>query len=258
VHALGDIWAMGAAPQSGLLSVIRPRMSDTMQAATLSEIVAAAGDVLREAGADLAGGHTSIGAELTIGLSVTGLLERPAISLSGAQAGDALILTKPLGTGVLLAAHMRGLARGADVEAALSSMQRPLSAAASLLAPVARAMTDVTGFGLSGHLMSLLDASGMAARIDLARLPFLPGAEQLSGQGVRSSIWQSNAALDTRIERPGSPASDLLHDPQTAGGLMAAIPEDQAGALLSALEAAGETASLIGYVEAGPPRIFVS
>jgi len=229
-----------------------------MQAATLSEIVAAAGDVLREAGADLAGGHTSIGAELTIGLSVTGLLERPAISLSGAQAGDALILTKPLGTGVLLAAHMRGLARGADVEAALSSMQRPLSAAASLLAPVARAMTDVTGFGLSGHLMSLLDASGMAARIDLARLPFLPGAEQLSGQGVRSSIWQSNAALDTRIERPGSPASDLLHDPQTAGGLMAAIPADQAGALLSALEAAGETASLIGYVEAGPPRIFVS
>lgn len=258
VHALGDIWAMGAAPQSGLLSVILPRMSDTMQAATLSEIVAAAGDVLREAGADLAGGHTSIGAELTIGLCVTGLLGRPAIGLSGAQAGDALILTKPIGTGVLLAAHMRGLARGADVEAALSSMQRPLSAAASLLAPVARAMTDVTGFGLSGHLMSLLDASGMAARIDLARLPFLPGAEQLSAQGVRSSIWRSNAALDTRLDRPANPASDLLHDPQTAGGLLAAIPAGDAQALLSALEAAGETASLIGYVEAGAARIIVS
>ena len=258
VHALGDIWAMGAAPQSGLLSVILPRMSEKMQAATLSEIVEAAGDVLREAGADLAGGHTSIGAELTIGLSVTGLLERPAIGLSGAQAGDALILTKPLGTGVLLAAHMRGLARGADVEAALSSMQRPLSTAASLLAPVARAMTDVTGFGLSGHLMSILDASGLAASINLARLPLLPGAEQLSAQGVRSSIWRSNAALDTRIDRPASPVSDLLHDPQTAGGLLAAIPADQAEALLSALEAAGETASLIGYIEAGPPRIIVN
>lgn len=258
VHALGDIWAMGAAPQSGLLSVILPRMSEKMQAATLSEIVEAAGDVLREAGADLAGGHTSIGAELTIGLSVTGLLERPAIGLSGAQSGDALILTKPLGTGVLLAAHMRGLARGADVEAALSSMQHPLSAAASLLAPVAHAMTDVTGFGLSGHLMSILDASGVAARIHLARLPLLPGTEQLSAQGVRSSIWRSNAALDTRIDRPASPVSDLLHDPQTAGGLLAAIPADQAEALLSALEAAGETASLIGYVEAGPPRITVN
>lgn len=258
VHALGDIWAMGAAPQSGLLSVILPRMSEKMQAATLSEIVEAAGGVLREAGADLAGGHTSIGAELTIGLSVTGLLERPAIGLSGAQAGDALILTKPLGTGVLLAAHMRGFARGADVEAALSSMQRPLSTAASLLAPVAHAMTDVTGFGLSGHLMSILDASGLAARIYLARLPLLPGAEQLSAQGVRSSLWRSNAAFDTRIDRPASPVSDLLHDPQTAGGLLAAIPADQAEALLSALEAAGETASLIGYVEAGPPRIIVN
>lgn len=258
VHALGDIWAMGAAPQSGLLTVILPRMTEKMQAATLSEIVTAVRDVLRAAGADLAGGHTSIGAELTVGLSVTGLLDQPAIGLSGAQAGDVLILTKPLGTGVLLAGDMRGHARGADVETALSSMQRPLSAAARILTPVAHAMTDVTGFGLSGHLMSILDASGVAAHIELARLPILPGAEQLSAQGVRSSIWRSNAGFDSRIDRPASPLSDLLHDPQTAGGLLAAIPADRAEAVLSALEAAGETASLIGHVETGAPRILVS
>jgi selenide, water dikinase len=258
VHALGDIWAMGAAPQSGLLTVILPRMTEKMQAATLSEIVTAVRDVLRASGADLAGGHTSMGAELTVGLSVTGLLDQPAIGLSGAQAGDVLILTKPLGTGVLLAGDMRGHARGADVETALSSMQRPLSAAARILAPVAHAMTDVTGFGLSGHLMSILDASGVAAHIELARLPILPGAEQLSAQGVRSSIWRSNAGLDSRIDRPASPLSDLLHDPQTAGGLLAAIPADRAEAVLSALEAAGETARLIGHVETGAPRILVS
>ncbi len=258
VHALGDIWAMGAAPQSALLSLIIPRMSDPMQEATVAEVVAAVSDVLRAAGADLVGGHTSMGRELTIGLTVTGLLDGPAIGQAGAQPGDAIILTKPLGTGVILAAEMRGLARGNDVEHALTSMQHPLAVAARLLSPAAHAMTDVTGFGLAGHLMSILDASNVSARISLPDLPVLPGAEQISAQGISSSLWRSNASLESRVSRPASPKSDLIYDPQTAGGLLAVVPPECVAGLLSAFQAEGEPAFVIGRIEEGPLRILIN
>ncbi len=255
VHALGDVWAMGAAPQAALLSITLPRMSERMQAATLSEIVAAVSRVLGEAGADLVGGHTSVGEELSVGLTVTGLLDRPAIGLAGAQPGDALVLTKPIGTGVILAAEMRGLARGSDVVSALSSMQRPLAAASRLLGPTAHAMTDVTGFGLAGHLMNILEASGVAARLHLADMPVLDGAERLSAQRVRSSIWQANARLGARVSRPASAVGDLLYDPQTAGGLLAAVPAAGVPALLAEFHTAGEPIFLIGEILEGAPRI---
>ena len=255
IHALGDVWAMGAAPQAALLSITLPRMSERMQAATLSEIVAAVSLVLGEAGADLVGGHTSVGEELSVGLTVTGLLDRPAIGLGRARPGDALVLTKPIGTGVILAAEMRGLARGSDVASAFSSMKRPLAAASRLLAPTAHAMTDVTGFGLAGHLMNILEASGVAARIALADVPVLPGAESLSAQRVRSSIWQANARLDARVSRPASALSDLLYDPQTAGGLLAAVPAACVPALLAEFHTAGEPIFLIGEILEGTPRI---
>jgi len=255
VHALGDVWAMGAAPQAALLSITLPRMSERMQAATLSEIVAAVSRVLGEAGADLVGGHTSVGEELSVGLTVTGLLDRPAIGLAGARPGDALVLTKPIGTGVILAAEMRGLARGSDVVSALSSMQRPLAAASRLLAPTAHAMTDVTGFGLAGHLMNILEASGVVARLSLADVPVLHGAESLSAQRVRSSIWQANARLGARVSRPASALGDLLYDPQTAGGLLAAVPAANVPALLAEFHTAGEPIFLIGEILEGAPRI---
>jgi len=258
VHALGDIWAKGAQPQSALLSLIIPRMSEAMQAATVAEITSAVSDVLREAGADLVGGHTSLGRELTVGLSVTGLLEGTAIGLDGARPGDALVLTKPIGSGVILAGHMRGAARGEDVRQALDIMQRPLAAASRILGPAAHAMTDVTGFSLAGHLMSVLEASGAAAEILLSAVPLMPGAEQLAGQGVRSSIWQSNSSMDGRISRPVSAASDLLYDPQTAGGLLAAVPEALVSGVLDQLEAAGETGWVIGRVTEGTPAINVT
>ncbi len=258
IHALGDIWAVGAKPQYALLNVIMPRMSEPMQAATLAEMVAAVTSVLRAAGADLVGGHSSMGDEMTVGLTVTGRLAGKPTGLEGALPGDALLLTKPIGTGVILAAEMRGLARGLDVEAAFESMQRPLGAAAEILAPAAHAMTDVTGFGLAGHLMNILEASHVAGRLSLADIPFLPGAEDLCRSGVRSSIWPSNARLDLRISRPESPASDLLHDPQTAGGLLAAVSGEHVPGLLAVLEAAGETAALVGRIEAGEPRLIVT
>ena len=257
VHALGDIWAMGAAPQAGLLSVILPRMAEAMQVSTLSEVIDAAEHVLKEAGADLVGGHTSLGAELTIGLTVTGLCQGEPVGLSGARPGDRLILTKPIGSGVLLAGEMRAVARGQDVVCALDSMARPLSKAAHILAPSAHAMTDVTGFGLAGHLMSLLEASGLKAVIDLDAVPVLPGAEALARKGIRSSIWPANAALGERMSRPEGARSDLLFDPQTAGGLLAAVPESEAEGLLADLRAAGEPAALIGEVRAGLPWIDV-
>jgi len=258
VHALGDIWAMGALPQSALLSLIIPRMSEAMQAATVGEVTAAVSEVLRDTGADLVGGHTSMGRELTVGLSVTGLLEGAAIGLDGARPGDVLVLTKPIGSGVILAGDMRGAARGDEVRQALEIMQRPLTAASRILAPAAHAMTDVTGFGLAGHLMSILEASGAAAEVSLSAVPLMPGAEWLAGQGVRSSIWLSNSSLDGRITRPASAASDLLYDPQTAGGLLAALPEALVPGVLDQLAAAGETGWVIGTVTEGTPAIRVT
>ena len=257
VHALGDIWAMGALPQSALASLIIPEMSERMQSDTVAEIMRAIANVLKDAGADLLGGHTSMGAELTIGLTVTGLLAAPAIGLDGARPGDALILTKPIGTGVILAAEMRGMANGHDVALALVSMTHPLACASRLLAPHANAMTDVTGFGLAGHLLTILDASEVSATLTLDHIPLLSGAERLASEGVRSSIWAANARSSDRMSLPSGPKGDLLFDPQTAGGLLAAIPASEAATVLAAFEEAGEFAAHIGNVEHGDGNLEV-
>lgn len=257
IHALGDVWAMGARPQAALAQIILPRMSEALQAATLAEIMAEAAAVFVAEGADLVGGHTSIGAEMTLGFTVTGLAGARVIGQTGARPGDALILTKPLGTGVILAAEMARAAAGADVAAALASMARPKGAAARLLAAAGtRAMTDVTGFGLAGHLLGLLQASRAAARLDLAALPLLPGAEALARAGRHSTLMPSNrAALAGALTLPDSPRADLLFDPQTAGGLLAALPADRAAATVAALRALGEPAAIIGEVLEGPPHL---
>jgi len=247
VHALGDVWAMGAAPQAALAQIILPPMSPALQASTLTEILAEAGAVLRAAGAELAGGHTSLGAELTIGFTITGLAGKP-LRQSGARTGDVLILTKPLGTGVILAAEMRLAARGRDVKAALEMMARPQGRAAAILAQAARAMTDVTGFGLAGHLAGLLDPEGPGAEIALDALPVLSGALELAGAGVRSSLFEDNQAGAGPVDAPAGARRDLLFDPQTAGGLLAAVPAAQAEAVLAELHDAGEPAWAIGVV----------
>lgn len=257
VHALGDVWAMGARPQSALVSLIIPHMSERMQADTVAEIMSAIGEVLREAGADLVGGHSSMGSEMTIGLTVTGLAGERLIGLDEGKPGDKLILTKPIGTGVILAADMRGMAPGQLVQNALRSMMHPNAAACEILAPVAHAMTDVTGFGLAGHLMNILQASKVRAQIELGRVPYLEGAERLASMGVKSSIWSANLRSVSNIVRPDNARSDLLFDPQTAGGLLAAVPASESERVVAALAAAGETVSVIGHIEAGEPAISV-
>ena len=221
IHAMGDVWAMGAEPQAALATIVLPRMAERMQAETLREVLAGASDALRAAGAELAGGHTTMGAETTIGFAVTGLPRAEPIGLSGARPGDALILTEPLGTGTILAAEMQRRARGRDVAACLAIMQRPQGEAAAILAG-ARAMTDVTGFGLAGHLANICRASATGARLDLDAIPLLPGAEALARAGVASSLAPANRAA-VSADLPEGPKRNLLFDPQTAGGLLAAV-----------------------------------
>ena len=250
-HALGDIWAMGADPQAATLSITLPRLSEALAQRTLTEILTAAQTILQDAGAEIVGGHSTLGDELTIGLAVTGLCDRDPITLKGAEDGAALILTKPIGTGVIMAALMSGKARGADVAGALDSMQHGQKTAASILRDTAQAMTDLTGFGLAGHLQNLCMASGLSATLTLDTVPLLPGALDLSERGEHSSLYASNRAGFSNI--PDDPQTRLLFDPQTGGGLLAAVPADQARQIVANLWQAGHPdTAIIGHLQAGP------
>jgi selenide,water dikinase len=255
-HALGDIWAMGAAPQVALAQITLPRLSPEKGAEMLAEIMTEAATVFHDAGADVVGGHTSIGSELTIGFTVTGLAPR-AITKGGAQVGDKIILTKPIGSGTIMAAEMAkirlpGLILGQAVAAALTHMIQSNGPAATILTPKAHAMTDVTGFGLAGHLLEILDASNVAATLYTNNIPTLPAALSLAAAGIASSLAPSNrAATIGRVTGAETPIKALLYDPQTAGGLLATVPAAQAEALINAIPGA----TIIGEITAGTPRI---
>lgn len=262
VHALGDVWAMGVAPQVAVAQVILPPLGEALQVRMLAEIMAEAAAVFRSAGADVVGGHSTQGAELTIGFTVTGL-GLQALAKGGARPGDALVLTKALGSGVILAAEM-ALARlpgrllGEVWAGCIARMERAQGDAAGMLAPVAHAMTDVTGFGLAGHLLEMLDASGCAAELWLDAVPLMPGAAELAAAGHGASLQPANlAAVGWRMTAPRDPRVDLLTDPQTCGGLLAAVPGDRAAALVAELRAAGHEAAVIGEVGAGAPQLTV-
>lgn len=257
VHALGDIWAMAADPQAALAQITLPRMAADLQSATVTEILEGAREIFTQAGADIIGGHTGLGTDLAVGFTVTGLSGHHTPAPSGARPGDLLILTKPLGTGVILAGEMGLAAKGEWVEAALSSMARPQGDAARVLGHDARAMTDVTGFGLAGHLMGILDASEVGARITLDALPILEGAETLLAKGVRSSLHKTNAELRSRCQMPRINRAELLFDPQTAGGLLASIPPKKIEKVLADLHDAGWNAPVIGEITDAPSSILV-
>lgn len=249
VHALGDVWAMGAEAQSVLVSLILPRMSNDLQRRTLSEIMAGVQSITADCGAEIVGGHTSLGAELTIGLTATGLIPKNSepITLTGAKTGDALILTRPIGSGTILAAEMAGQARGEDVTRVLESLQQPQAKASGILSS-AHAMTDVTGFGLGGHLLALCKASGVGAEIKMQEIPVFDGAIELSKSGHRSSIFNDNAAIRDHFNGLAHDKGDLLFDPQTSGGLLAAVASSDAPSLVLALREAGYNAAAIGSV----------
>lgn len=256
VHALGDAWAMGAAPQAVTANLILPRMSSELQSRTLSEIMQAAHDVMSQAGAAIVGGHSSLGDELTIGFTITGLCDHPPITIAGAKAGDVLILTKPIGSGVIMAAEMAGQARGNIVAKALNAMTESQAKASEILRN-AHAMTDVTGFGLAGHLSGICEASDVAAVIELDAVPFMDGAVELAASGTRSSLFKDNRSGAGPVFGADGPKGDLLFDPQTAGGLLAVVDAAEAEGILKALQAAGYPAVRIGRIEAGAPVVKV-
>lgn len=253
-HALGDIFAMGGEPHTALAIASVPYDASANMRTTLSQMMAGAEDVLHAAGAKLVGGHSSEGAELALGFSVNGLVAPQSVrGKRGAQEGDVLILTKPLGTGTLMAADMRAKARGKWIEAALATMLQSNGPAARILCTQgAHAMTDVTGFGLAGHVLEMLGDT-LCADIDIARLPVLDGALETIAAGIVSSLHGENATAAQRISAQGSILSDprfaLLFDPQTAGGLLAAVPATGAEVALGALRKAGfDHAAIIGKV----------
>jgi len=255
-HALGDIFAMGAEAQSALAIATVPYGRERIVEQTLSELMSGALDTLAPTGAVLAGGHSSEGAELAFGLTVNGLIEKDALLRKGGmQPGDALILTKPIGTGTLFAADMRGKAKGRWVYGAIQSMLvSNQSAAACLHRRGATACTDVTGFGLLGHLVEMTRASQVDVRLELAAVPLLEGAEQTVAAGILSSLQPQNMRLRRAVRDPETLGTHarypLLFDPQTAGGLLASVPADTASACLDELHRLSyPLAAIIGQVE---------
>jgi selenide,water dikinase len=254
-HALSDLHAMGARPWTALAVASVPYASGDKMRAELADMLHGASGVLAADGCALVGGHSAEAAEQALGFAVTGLAD-PAKLLrkSGLRPGDALVLTKPLGTGIVLAGHMRGLARAAWLQAAIALMRASNATASRILREHgAVACTDVTGFGLVGHLQEMLRASGVGAVLWPDRVPALPGALELAAAGVESTLAPENRRA---LPDAGSDArSALLVDPQTSGGLLAGIAPERAEACVAALCAAGTQAAIIGLVERGEAAI---
>ncbi|MEQ1518922.1 MAG: selenide, water dikinase SelD, partial [Usitatibacteraceae bacterium] len=246
-HALGDIWAMGAEAQSATAIATVPSGLESKVEDVLFQMMTGALEVLNEANCALVGGHTGEGKELALGFAVNGLIDdNPARILrkSGMKPGDVLILTKPIGTGTLFAAHARLAAKGRWIDAALQSMVvSNRRGAQCLFEHGATACTDLTGFGLLGHLVEMTRPSGVDAELNLAALPLLDGAEECVTAGIVSSLQSANVRLrralrnqEAMIKHPRYP---LIFDPQTAGGLLASVPHDRADACIAALRALG-------------------
>ena len=257
-HALGDLFAMGAEAHSALAVATLPYAIERQVEQALFELMSGAVEVLQAAGAVLAGGHTGEGPELAFGLAVNGLVEpQRLLRKAGLREGDALILTKPIGTGTLLAADMRGRARGRWIDAALITMQLSNRAAMDCLREFGvTACTDVTGFGLVGHLLEMVRASAVQAELDMQQVPLLDGAVDTASAGILSSLQPHNLRLRRAVANVEQAANDpryaLMFDPQTAGGLLAAVPAARAEACVTALIQRGYLqAAVIGAVSSG-------
>lgn len=226
-NALSDVYAMGGTPLSALNIVCFPCSLDM---AILVRILEGGLDKVREAGAVLLGGHTIDDAEPKYGLAVTGRVRPDRIlTCTGAEPGDLLILTKPLGTGILATALKGGFLSEADMADAIYGMAR-LNARAShaALAAGAHACTDVTGFGLLGHLANMLPERGLACRLYASRLPGYPRVREMAELGMIPAGWHRNRDFmaDRASVSPDVAGADrdLLYDPQTSGGLLVALP----------------------------------
>jgi len=275
VHALSDVFTSGATVHSAQVLVNLPFADVRIVKRDLKQLMAGVVDALNEDNCALIGGHTSEAADCSLGLVVNGFLEQAAteraITSGGTKArdGDCLILTKPIGTGVLLAGMMRQQAKGADVQNVLASMQQSNRMAASVLyANGAKAVTDITGFGLLGHLQRLLTPLAVGAtisidnnvdaefnsdvKVDVHSVPLYSGAYTLAEQGVTSTLLKQNQQVLEQVDGTHNGPSawlNLLCDPQTSGGLLAIVPVEQSDTVLSNLRQQGcESAQIIGTI----------
>ncbi|NMT63629.1 selenide, water dikinase SelD [Marinobacter orientalis] len=262
-HALGDVFAMGAEAQSATAVATVPYGIESKVEDVVYQMMSGAVEVLNEAGCALVGGHTGEGRELALGFAVNGFIDpEEVMSKGGLRAGDVLLLTKPIGTGTLFAAHAKLEAKGRWIDAALASMVQSNKAAAQCLRRHgSKACTDVTGFGLLGHLVEMTRPSGVDAELDLGAIPILPGAEETAAAGILSSLQPANIRLRRGIRDQEKwvkhPRYPLIFDPQTAGGLLASVPANQAEACVDELRALGYPhTAVIGRVlpqdESGP------
>ncbi len=251
-NALSDVYAMGGRPLAGMNLVSFPLAHHDRE--VLKEILRGGLTALAEAGAVLAGGHTVEGQEILYGLAVTGTVHPDRIWRNGgATPGDVLVLTKPLGTGVLTTAAKAGLAAPEHLSAAIrwmATLNREAAAAAAEAAP--SAVTDITGFGLVGHAAEMAEASTAAVALRLGRLPLLAGAYDAAAQGMVPAGAGKNRESTERVLEVATGTDpvlvDLALDPQTSGGLLVACSRAAAAALLRRLPAA----AVIGTVQAGP------
>ena len=253
-NAIGDIYAMGGRPVTCLNLVAFP--SGTLPPEVLQQIVAGALDKITEAGAVLAGGHTIEDDEPKFGLAVNGLVHPERYwSNSAARPGDVLILTKPIGSGVLFNANIKGMVSAAALETCIGHLTTLNRVACEVLQgyPV-RAATDVTGFGLAGHAYEMARGSRVTLTIHLDQLPIMPEALDMYRRGVTTGVNAHNRAMvKTSIAFRGDWPDwhrEIVFDPQTSGGLLAAVDPAQSEAALKALHQAGvKAASRIGTVE---------
>jgi selenide,water dikinase len=253
-NALSDVYAMGAEVAIALNILGVPFELDPR---TTQAILRGGADKVAEAGGLIVGGHTVIDPEPKYGLCVVGFVDPSKIATKGgARPGDRLLLTKPLGTGLITTAHKFEECDEAHLDAAIASMSC-LNAEASRLARAAGAvaMTDVTGFGLLGHAHEMATAGGVSIRLSAGQLPLLPGAEEYAYRGVVTGGGERNRQhLDGRVDISGEVSRELehlLYDPQTSGGLLFALPPAAAQQAEREFAAAGAPVWCIGEVEAG-------
>jgi len=251
LHALSDLWAMGSRPVGAQALVTLPPGSERQQGELLYQILAGGVRELTQVNAELWGGHTTEGDELLAGFSVAGCLDdQPPLLKSGLKAGDSLILTKPLGVGVILAALRMGRGASRFLEEALRVMLQSNASASRVARQVeCSAATDVTGFGLAGHLLEMLEASRVSARLSLGAVPRIAGSDTLLRSGVSTSLGPSNRRrLEGHLRYRGKPKDlvlDLLFDPQTSGGLLLGVPASRADQALQLLRSSGAPESCV-------------
>lgn len=256
LNSASDAFALGAQPIAALASTTIPIGKPRKQEQLLYEVLAGGLHEFRQMGATLVGGHTIEGPQLTVGFTMLADQGPNApLTKAGLRVGDRLILTKPLGSGVLLAAHMQARCAARWMDALLRAMLLSNQPAAKLVDEFdIRGLTDVTGFGLAGHLLEMLRASNASAELMLDRIPLLDGVDELVGEGVESTLGPANRTVESHVHVAEHHRRDsryaALFDPQTCGGLLLGVRESDAEAVLARLaEMSDVTAAVIGHVE---------